>query len=185
MTDSEFAAALQSLGSQLTAAAINRRAYCAALAQLLHARFRTSRVNVWRLQAAPGTSARVLACEAEYGSVTLSAPPRGGLSEKEFAPYLEVLARHGVYVSNDTLSDPALESMRAGYLVPGLVEALMDAAITINGVVVGVICCEEIGRQRVWMQLEVTALRRSIAIVNSHLARLQGDDDRASLPYAV
>ena len=185
MTDSEFAAALQSLGSRLVTAAIDRRAYYAALAQLLHARFRTSRVNIWRLMAAPGTSARVLECVAEYDPSPLSAPARGGLSEKEFAPYLEVLARQGVYVSPDTLSDGVLEPMRDGYLVPGLVEALMDAAITINGVVVGVVCCEEIGRQRVWMQLEVTAMRRSIATVNVHLARLQADDDRAGLPFSV
>lgn len=182
MTDSEFAAALQSLGSQLVTAAIDRGAYYAALARLLHARFRTSRVNVWRLATAPDMRTRVLECVAEYDPAPLSAPSRASLSEKEFAPYLAVLSRDGVYVSNDTLSDPDLEPMRASYLVPSLVEALMDAAITINGVVVGVVCCEEIGRQRVWMQIEVTAMRRSIATVNVHLARLQADDDRGGLP---
>ena len=185
MTDSEFAAGLQSLGSQLATAAIDRGAYYAALARLLHARFRTSRVNVWRLTTASDSGARVLECVAEYDPAPLSAPSRDRLSEKEFALYLMVLARQSVYVSNDTLSDPALEPMRASYLVPGLVEALMDAAITINGVVVGVVCCEEIGRQRLWMQVEVTAMRRSIATVNVHLARLQADDDRAGLPFSV
>lgn len=185
MTDSEFAAALQSLGSQLATAEIDRATYYAALSQLLHARFRTSRVNIWRLAKAAGTNARVLECVAEYDPAPPSAPSRDRLSEKEFAPYLAVLARQGVYVSNDTLADPALEPMRASYLVPGLVEALMDAAITINGVVVGVVCCEEIGRRRVWMQLEVTAMMRSIATVNVHLARLQANDDRAGLPFSV
>jgi len=96
-----------------------------------------------------------------------------------------VLARQGVYVSNDTPSDPNLEPMRASYLLPGLVEALMDGAITINGVVVGVVCCEEVGRRRIWLQIKVTAMMRSIATVNVHLARLQGDDDRAGLPFSV
>ncbi len=184
MTDSEFAAALQSLGSQMATAAIDRRAYYPTLARILHARFRTSRVNIWRFGPAPGSSARILECVAEYDPAPLQAPGRGSLSEKEFAPYLAVLARQGVYVSNDTMSDPNLEPMRASYLVPGLVEALMDAAITINGVVVGVVCCEEIGRRRIWMQLEATAMMRSIATVNVHLARLQADDDRASLPFS-
>ena len=185
MTDSEFSAALQSLGSRLATAAIDGHAYYAELAQLLHERFRTSRVNVWRLRKATGASARTLECVAEFDPSPLEAPARDSLTEKEFAPYLAVMARQGIYVSNDTLSDPALEPMRASYLEPSRVEALMDAAITINGVVVGVVCCEEIGHRRAWMQVEVTSMMRSIATVNVHLARLQADDDRAGLPFPV
>ena len=61
----------------------------------------------------------------------------------------------------------------------------MDAAITSNSLVVGGVCCEEIGRQRVWMPVEVTAMRRSIATVEVHLARLRADDDRGGLPLSV
>jgi len=141
--------------------------------------------NLARQYLAARDRARILECEAEYDPASLQAPGRSSLSEKEFAPDLEVLARQGVYVSNDTPSDPNLEPMRASYLLPGLVEALMDGAITINGVVVGVVCCEEVGRRRIWLQIKVTAMMRSIATVNVHLARLQGDDDRAGLPFSV
>ena len=179
MTDSEFSAALQSLGSGLAAAELDRHDYYAELAHVLHARFRPSRVNLWRLEPHRRGEEKLLTCVAEYNPEPAQSLRRDTLTEAEFRPYLEVLSRSGVYVSNDTLGDAALAPMRASYLVPGNVLALMDAAIAINGVVVGVVCCEEVGRTREWRQPEVTALMRSIATVNVHLARLQAEDSRS------
>lgn len=181
MTDSDFTAAMQSLGSRLAASDIDRGTYYAALVRLLHERFRPSRVSVWRLEAAHSGSEPVLRCEAAFDPGTAAtALGRDILSDAEFRPYLEVLMREGIYVSNDTTIDAALKPMRPGYLIPASVEALMDAAITINGNVVGVICCEEVGRKRAWLRPEVTAMRRSIATVNVHLARLRAEEARAS-----
>lgn len=179
MTDSEFSAALQSLGSRLAAAQIERHAYYDELACALHARFRPSRVNVWRLEPLGAGHAKLLECVAEYSPGEPSALRRDVLTEAEFRPYLELLTKNGTYVSSDTLADVALAPMREGYLVPGQVLALMDAALAINGTVVGVVCCEQIGRTREWRRLEVTALMRSIATVNVHLARLQAEDSRS------
>ncbi|MEO7057073.1 MAG: GAF domain-containing protein [Caldimonas sp.] len=183
MTDSEFSDALQALGSRLAAADIDRVAYCDALVRLLHGRFRASRVSIWRLETARTADERVLHCEAAFdpsaSSASRSAPDRGILTHAEFAPYLAHLIRNGIYVSNDALADAVLEPMRAGYLIPGRVEALMDAAIDINGAVVGVVCCEEVDRKREWSQPEITAMRRAIATVNVHLARLRDEEARA------
>ena len=177
--DSRFDAALRLLGSQLGAAQIDRTAYYQSLARLLHGRFRPTRVNIWRLTPRNERPGRVLERLAGYDPSPLAAPSRADLSESEFGPYLAVLASQGVYVSGDALADPALEPMRAGYLAPSLVAALMDAAISINGVIVGVVCCEQIGRTRVWTQPEITAMRRAISTVNVYLARLAADDARA------
>jgi len=178
MKDSDFSAALQSLGSRLAANQIERQAYYGELVRLLHQRFRPSRVNVWRLEPHRRGEEKLLACVAEFSPDPDASLRRDTLTEAEFRLYLEVLSRGGVYISNDTLSDPALASMRASYLVPSNVLALMDAAIAINGMVVGVICCEQIGHTREWRQREVTALIRSSATVNVHLARLQAEDSR-------
>ena len=51
--------------------------------------------------------------------------------------------------------------------------------LLIAGVIVGVVCCEQIGRTRVWTQPEITAMRRAISTVNVYLARLAADDARA------
>jgi len=177
--DSRFDAALRLLGSQLGAAQIDRDAYYPALARLLHGRFRPSRVNIWRLAAGPDRGRRVLVCLAGYDPAPFAAPSRAILTEEEFAPYFAILASQGVYVSGDALADPALAPMRDGYLVPGRVEALMDAAISINGAIVGVVCSEQIGSTREWTRPEVTAMRRAISTVNVHLARLADDDGRA------
>ncbi len=176
--DSRFDAALRLLGSQLGAAQIDRAAYYDSLARLLHGRFRPSRVNIWRLVAGAGARDSVLECVASYDPSPLAAPSRASLPEAEFSLYFRVLAHEGVYVSSDTFVDPTLEPMRASYLVPGLVEALMDAAIAINGAIVGVVCCEQIGQTRVWTQPEVTEMRRAISTVNVHLARLAAQDAR-------
>ena len=176
--DSRFDAALRLLGSQLGASQIDRTAYYQSLARLLHGRFRPSRVSVWRLTAAAASTGRVLECLASYDPTPLPAASRASLSEDEFGPYLAVLANQGVYVSGDALADPALAPMRASYLVPGRVEALMDAAISMNGAIVGVVCCEQVGGRRDWTQPEVTEMRRAISTVNVHLARLAADDAR-------
>ena len=177
--DSRFDAALRLLGSQLGAAQIDRTAYYRSLARLLHGRFRPSRVSIWRLTKGKEPQRRVLECLADYDPAPLAAPTRASLSEEEFGPYLAVLASEGVYVCADALADPALVPMRASYLVPGAVGALMDAAISINGAIVGVVCCEQVGETRAWTQPEVTAMRRAISTVNVHLARLAADDSRA------
>lgn len=177
--DSRFDAALRQLGSQLGAAQIDRTAYYQSLARLLHGRFRPTRVNIWRLALSSADGRRVLECLAGYDPAPLTAHSRASLSEHEFGPYLAVLADRGVYVSSDALADPALEPMRASYLVPGLVGALMDAAISTNGAIVGVVCCEQVGRTRVWPQPEITAMRRAVSTINVHLARLAADDARA------
>ncbi len=181
MTDSDFSEALQGLGSRLAAADIDRTSYYDALVRLLHQRFRPSRVSIWRLCAAHAESDTVLRCEAAFAPLEGdSAIDRRVLTSAEFEPYFTVLVRNGIYVSNDALADAALEPMRAGYLIPARVEALMDAAIAINGAVVGVVCCEEVDRKREWMRPEITAMRRTIATVNVHLARLRAEDARAS-----
>lgn len=176
--DSRFDAALRLLGSQLGAAQIDRATTYESLARLLPGQFRPTRVNIWRLLQGPRQGWRVLECLTTYDPPQLAALSRDSLSEEEFAPYLAVLKKEGVYVSADTLADPALEPMRASYLVPGLVEALLDAAISINGSFDGVICCEQIGRARIWTQPKVTAMRRAISAVNVHLAQLAADDAR-------
>ena len=144
----------------------------------MHGRIRPTRVNIWRMFAGPEPGRPVLECLAVYDPSPLAAPSREVLSEAEFGPHFAVLTKEGVYVSGDTFADPALEPMRAGTLVPGRVQALMDAAISINGDTVGVVCCEQIGRTRIWTQPEVTAMGRAISTVNVHLARLAADDAR-------
>ena len=177
MTDSEFATALQSLGSQLATGQIESDAYYSELTRILYERFRPSRVNIWRLDRPRAHQERLLECVAEH-SRTPATHQRDVLEEAEFLPYLDVLTRHGFYVSGDTLADAALAPMRESYLRPADVLALMDAALAVNGVVIGVVCCEEIGRTREWRQLEITALIRSVATVNVHLARLQEAEER-------
>jgi GAF domain-containing protein len=169
MDDTTFDAELKHLGAAFADAAIDRERYRRELAALLQRRFACSRVGLWRIFG--GSGERVMRCLARHDAGTGYSPGGEAIHEHDYRAYFSRLVSDGVYVAEDTWSDPVLAPMCEPYLVPSNVRSLMDAAFTLNGQTFGVVCCEQIGEQRQWTPAEVRLLKRSAALITLHTAR--------------
>lgn len=167
--DPAFDASLKFLGAQLAGGDIDRARYRHDLAALLRRAVGCSRVGLWQIEGEAGR--RVMRCLARHDEHQGAEAAGDEIHEHQYAAYFERLVQQGVYVANDTATDPVLAAMREPYLTPHDVRAMMDAAFTLNGQTFGVVCCEQIGRARTWTTAEVTQLKRWAALITLHNAR--------------
>jgi GAF domain-containing protein len=77
------------------------------------------------------------------------------LSEAAMAGEMAVLAAQRYLAADDARSDGRLEGIREGYLVPLGIASMLDAGIRDGGRLVGVICLEQVGTSRLWLEDEV------------------------------
>lgn len=57
------------------------------------------------------------------------------------------------------------------YLAPLDIRSMLDVAFSVNGHVLGVLCCERVGVLRVWNSHDVAEIRRCGGILSLALAR--------------
>src|SRR5262245_30819255 len=80
----------------------------------------------------------------------------GALLEAQSYPrYFEALASGRAIDAHDALQDARTAEFRDGYLVPHGISSMLDAAIRQDGRVIGAVCLEHVGPQRVWQPTEL------------------------------
>jgi len=173
MSAGSFDMRVRRLGADLTSGVIGRLEHRRLTAQMLQERFACSRVGLWRLFGEPGQ--RMMRCIASYSREDGHVPGGDVLREHEYRGYMAILSQQGVFVCEDTRSDPRLAAMRARYLLPRAAHSIMDAAFMLNGQAWGVLCCEQ-STPRAWTPTEVAALRRCAVSIGLHVARLDKAD---------
>jgi GAF domain-containing protein len=116
--------------------------------------------SLWELQFLP--EGAVLSRIGGYNSGT-GEPLLGPLSVsgQVVHDYLCAL-RGGVFASEDVATDPRVGSLQDNYALPQSVRSQLDAVVGVNGVTLGVLCCEQRGKRRAWTSSE-THLVRSLA----------------------
>jgi GAF domain-containing protein len=164
---------LRILGTDLEDGRIGHEEYRQSLAALLLQRFRCSRVTLWRLVGEE--EPRILRCIAARSSAEGPLANASELVEAQYGRYFAELTRAGVYVCVDTLADPNLVALRDRHGAPGGTRAMLDAAFTIDGATLGVICCEQT-EPRTWKTRDVCDLKRFAAVAALQVARIEARD---------
>ncbi len=72
------------------------------------------------------------------------------LYAKDFAPYFRALTSERTIAANDAHRDPRTSCFSAVYLTPLGINSMLDVPIWVNKKMVGVVCHEHVGPQRVW-----------------------------------
>ncbi len=132
-------------------------------------RMHCARVTLWKFDG-EGEDLGLLRFASKTAGGVLDTSDRR-LCRSEYRDYFNALIEKGVFLSDDAMSAPALEPMRASYLVPQHVLSTLDAAFMLNGRAYGAICCEETASIRHWRQGDVAALR---AIVTKMALMMSG-----------
>ena len=135
-------------------------------------RLHCARVSLWKFSG-EDDDLSLLCFASKSAGGTLDTSERR-LMRSEYRDYFNALIERGTYLSVDAMRDPALQAMRASYLVPNNVLSMLDAAFLLNGRAYGMICCEETAAQRHWRPSDVTALR---AIATRLAAMMSGQTD--------
>ena len=166
----EFKDILGHVGALMDCGSVSLPEASSILARFIQAELGCSRLTVWALEGEVGE--RVMRRIGGYDAVA-DMPIHGPvlLNDAEFGPYFDSLTRRGVYVCEDTLSDPRLAAMRDSYLVPNDIRASLDAVIGVNGNASGVLCCAQQGSTRHWSQKEVALLKRCADEISLRRAR--------------
>lgn len=101
----------------------------------------------------------------------------GGIYDSAAIPqYLGYLRAEMVLETADAANDPRLEELKDSYIDGLNIGAMLDSAISLDGELLGVICCESIGRCRNWLGEEIffmRALADQAALTMSNRVRLE------------
>lgn len=152
------AASLHGISSQLERGEISSALYLRLLARYMARQIECSRAGVWFFVDSP--AGRLLRCAALFDSVKDKMLNHADIGSAVVGPYFEVLARDGCVMATDAHGHPALAGFLATYLAPNDVAAKLDVGFSVNGVLVGIFSCEQIGAGRNWTQRELQSLRQ-------------------------
>ncbi len=99
-------------------------------------------------------------------------------TSRQFPEYFNEIRTHRLFISDNTLVDPRLSSLKH-YFDGAWIGAILDAPILIGGQNWGVLCCEHRGGPRQWLVEEqsfVANLADCVAIAVSNLQRAEAEE---------
>ena len=140
------------------------------LAKLVAEAMRVERVGIW-LTIEDG---RAIRCEHLYQASARQVFEGAVLWAQDFPDYFRAMDERRTIVANDACNDPVTTSLRASYLDPLGVGAMLDAPIYREGKAVGVVCHEHVGPRREWTDVE-SAFGAAVA---DNVARLYEESAR-------
>jgi PAS domain S-box-containing protein len=111
---------------------------------------RASRAGVWLGSLENGQ----FQCLALYQTATGTFVDAPALNSRDYPKYFETLALGRTVNASDVWSDPRLVEFRESYFKPQGVKSLLDSPIILEGKLAGVLCVEQTGVVRKWMEDE-------------------------------
>lgn len=76
------------------------------------------------------------------------------LKEENFPQYFKALFQERSLVANDALTNPSTIEFKDNYLIPLGITSMLDCPIHLRGKMVGILCCENTGPAKTWLQEE-------------------------------
>ena len=105
-----------------------------------------ARVGIWLLS----DDKQSLTCFAMYDSQKGRFVECHPLSVDDYPVYFKSIYKENRTFVNDVLTDERVKELRPDYLQPNGISSLLDAGITIEGHLAGVVCFEHVGQKRKW-----------------------------------
>lgn len=142
------------------------------------------RVGVWL----GGKHEGRLTCVDQYERSTHAHTEGQTLLAEPYPRYFEALATGRAIDAHDALSDPRTSEFRSVYLEPARITSMLDSPIRVSGRVVGVICFENVGEPRTWMEDEIrfaaeTADQAAQAL--AHIERHRAEEAKRKLEQQI
>jgi GAF domain-containing protein len=128
-----------------------------------------TRAGVWMFQG--GGADRALHCVSLYDVNQRAHVPATDMLAADVQDYFDALLRDGCVIADDAFTHPATVGFRDEYLLPQDVRSIMDVCFTVNGVMLGTFCCEQVGQRVTWSAQQLQTLRKVAARTSLALLR--------------
>lgn len=109
-----------------------------------------NRVSIWLLDPLKSYISCQITCDSN-GTITNEALI---LKEEEFPKYFKALLEERTIVANNAFTHPNTSEFTDNYLAPLGITSLLDCPIRLHGKMVGILCCENTGPIKNWIQEE-------------------------------
>ncbi|MEX1221343.1 MAG: GAF domain-containing sensor histidine kinase [Idiomarina sp.] len=110
------------------------------------------RASVWVLS----NDSMAITCELLIDKRTGKSSSGLVITQREFPNYFEALLGDRAIVAHDVYSHPDTAEFGEPYCRPLNIQAMLDAPLRHRGDMVGILCCEHVGNNRLWQTDEVT-----------------------------
>jgi GAF domain-containing protein len=94
------------------------------------------------------------------------------LHEKDFAPYFAAMRAEGGINAPQARDHAATSCLTERYFNPNQIVSLLDVGIHINGQLVGVFCCEQVGTEMQWTSSQKIYLQQAGKLITFALKPL-------------
>ena len=94
------------------------------------------------------------------------------LHEDDFSPYFAALRSEGGIDAPQARRHPATFCLNERYFEPNQIVSLLDVGIHINGQLVGVFCCEQVGTAMQWTSSQKIYLQQASKLITFALKPL-------------
>ncbi len=136
------------------------------IAEAVANRLAVERVGIWLLN----DDSRELRCQELFERSKEAHSAGAVLLADDYPRYFEALIRGRAIDAHDARVDPRTREFTEGYLVPLGITSMLDATIRLAGEVIGVVCHEHVGEQRIWQADEMTFAAEAADLVAQTLA---------------
>lgn len=109
-----------------------------------------NRVSIWLLD--PLKS--YISCQVTCNSLGIIHNDTLVIKEEQFPVYFKGLLEERTIVANNAFTDPITAEFKDNYLAPLGITSLLDCPIRLHGKMIGVLCCENTGPIKKWLQEE-------------------------------
>ena len=131
------------------------------ITETLAATIGTTFTSIWELSDDSGE----LRCLSRYDSAKQEHRSGECLQTAVFPSYFDALRAEGQIYADDALIDPRCSELADNYFKPLGITSLLDAAILLEGKLVGVVSCEHTGPKRKWHSDEEAFINTISAII--------------------
>lgn len=103
------------------------------------------------------------------------------LTREDYPVYFQVINKQRVIDARDALRDPRTVEFAASYLAPQGITSVLDAAIRLEGELVGIVCHEHMGDQRTWEQEDknfASSIANLVSLALEAVNKKEAEDER-------
>ncbi|RWZ51292.1 GGDEF domain-containing protein [Halobacillus fulvus] len=140
------------------------------------------RVSIWLFN----KDETALVCQTLFDKLTNRFQQARDLQKDTFPAYFKALQRDRSIVVDDTESDDRVSELKKIYLDIESIQSMMDIPIIRGGDMIGVLCCEQVGRTRVWSldeEVFAASIGDIVAFTIEHLKRKEAEQQARKLAY--
>jgi PAS domain S-box-containing protein len=138
------------------------------------------RISIWLFNGEQD----ILSCEDLFKASVRQHEKEAPIESKHYPVYFQALRENLAIVATEAVTHPQTSEFANDYLRPLNIVSMIDIPIRSEGNVIGVICCEQVGSERIWTEEEQDFISAVAELVASNIELFRKKEAEALLAEA-